>query len=97
MNRRNFLHAIGATLAAIVTRRWPVLKLPRPTAEQTLYVEWERGNDDNDGLTPDRPKATIRAALDQLGGGDTVYVFGGYYDESLDLNKDDITLIGGYP
>ena len=86
LNRRNFIRAVGATLAAAVTRKWPAIKWPEPVkraARQDFYVNKRCGSDNNDGLTPDRPKATIGAAMRQCGEGAVIYVDGGCYEPGM--------------
>lgn len=45
----------------------------------TFYVDRERGDDNNDGLSEKRPKATIQAALDEALDGDRIVVKRGRY------------------
>jgi predicted outer membrane repeat protein len=57
-----------------------------------IYVV-TNGSYDNDGLTPEHPKASIEDALDIAKSGDTIQVAEGIYYETLHINKN-ITLIG---
>lgn len=51
-----------------------------------IYVS-PTGDDSNDGLTPATAKASVRAALQAAGPGDTVYVAAGTYTGSGNLNQ----------
>jgi hypothetical protein len=60
--------------------------------------EWyvsKSGNDSSDGHNPQNAKLTIMAAVNAANNGDTVYIYPGDYDETVDLTgKNYITLDG---
>src|SRR5262245_17026631 len=65
----------------------PQRPLPVPSARPLgtgsgIFVDPQRGDDANDG-TKERPWRTIRAALPRLNPGDTLYLRGGQYFETV--------------
>ncbi|NYB52995.1 MAG: DUF11 domain-containing protein [Methanobacteriaceae archaeon] len=63
------------------------------TAANTIYVNNATGNDNNDGSTPDKAKATIQNGTNTVDDGGTVYVADGTYQEHITINKN-VNLIG---
>ena len=69
---------------------------------QVVYVDATSGNDDNDGHRISRPKATIKAAINQInddatyGDGSVVVVAPGVYQEAapIQIQKKNVSIIG---
>ena len=69
---------------------------------QVVYVDAASGNDDNDGHRISRPKATIKAAVNQInadatyGDGSVVVVAAGVYQEAapIQIQKKNVSIIG---
>ena len=69
---------------------------------QVVYVDAASGNDDNDGHRISRPKATIKAAINQInadatyGDGSVVIVAAGVYQEAapIQIQKKNVSIIG---
>ena len=69
---------------------------------QVVYVDAASGNDDNDGHRISRPKATIKAAVNQInsdatyGDGSVVIVAAGVYQEAapIQIQKKNVSIIG---
>lgn len=61
-----------------------------------FFVDQTNGADGNPGTSPLLPLATIQRAFDLCadGGGNTVFVMAGSYDENLTVTKDYVSLIG---
>lgn len=62
-----------------------------------FFVNGESGADDNSGLDPDAPLATIQAAINLCvsGRGDIIYIYPGTYAENLVItSKDYVRLVG---
>jgi len=57
-------------------------RIPPP---KFLYVDVRRGNDNNQGLTPENSFATIQRAIDAAANGDTVLVYPGLYSEEINF------------
>jgi hypothetical protein len=57
-------------------------RIPPP---KFLYVDALRGNDNNQGLTPENSFATIQRAIDEAAEGDTVLVFPGLYTQEINF------------
>lgn len=60
----------------------------------TLFVDAAAGDDDFDGRTAYRPKATINGALAAAVANDVILVAPGDYDEAVVITKDNITIKG---
>lgn len=71
----SFTHSDQNAVAAAVN------KLPKPSADQVLYVS-KSGNDSNDGLTPGGAKLTVAAALAVLTSGGEILVGAGTFTET---------------
>ena len=68
-----------------------------PTGVQNIfYVDNTQGNDENDGLSPKSPRATIQSAVTSCGVNGVIYVKGTAtdYDESVTGVADGVSLIG---
>ncbi|MCD6404337.1 MAG: right-handed parallel beta-helix repeat-containing protein [Planctomycetes bacterium] len=74
----------GMPLWASVRRGAPVANRPPPL--RNLYVS-TRGDDKNDGLSPEIPFRTISRAADVVEPGDLVHVAGGTYFEHVHLTR----------
>jgi hypothetical protein len=69
---------------------------------QVVYVDANAGDDNNDGHRISRPKATIKAAINQInadatyGDGSVVIVAAGVYQEAapIQINKKNVSIIG---
>src|SRR6056300_1174901 len=69
---------------------------------QVVYVDANSGDDDNDGHRISRPKATIKAAINQINGdatygdGSVVIVAAGVYQEAapIQIDKKNVSIIG---
>ncbi len=59
-----------------------------------LYVDAYFGDDDNDGLSPHRPYASIQRAVSAAGTRDTIFVYDGIYRETVDLGGKAVTIKG---
>ena len=57
------------------------------------YVSSYKGNDNNDGKSPDRAFATISKALSVASSSDTIIIGGGVYNEALNITSDKYGLI----
>jgi hypothetical protein len=66
---------------------------PQPVS-RIIYVDQCCVCEDGDGLSPNRPLATIQAAIDLAWDRDRVFVAAGIYEESLDLKGKAITVKG---
>jgi len=44
-----------------------------------------KGDDSNEGTSPESPFATIQKAVDQMGAGDTCFIKGGHYQQVINL------------
>lgn len=62
-----------------------------------LFVDAERGDDGNDGLTPETALASIQEGIDRSENGDTVTVRPGRYAGDIDFQGKDIVLTGVSP
>jgi hypothetical protein len=60
------------------------------------FVDADNGDDGNSGTSASNAFATIGAAITAASAGDTIYVAPGSYDENVVVDKDYITLIGGF-
>ena len=79
-----------AVLLAVAAEGMPALAVqPR-----IFYVDKGWGDDGYDGLSPDRPFATIETAIRAAVSGDTVFVYPGLYRETLDFSGKALTLKG---
>ncbi|NQV34626.1 MAG: hypothetical protein HQ515_18175 [Phycisphaeraceae bacterium] len=68
--------------------------VPPQPASRIIYVDQCCVCEDGDGLSPDRPLATIQAGVDLARHRDRVFVAAGTYEESLDLKGKAITVKG---
>lgn len=88
------LAVCGVTFAGIPSRLnsggseyWPTYH---------IYVD-PNGNDNNAGHKPTQPLKTIAAAISAAAQGDTIYLLSGSYSESVNINKENVTIEGvGY-
>lgn len=60
------------------------------------FVNPAIGDDDGEGTLPNKALATINGAIARAASGDSIYVAPGTYEENVVVDKDYITLIGGY-
>jgi hypothetical protein len=60
----------------------------------TCYVNATTGNDVFPGSSPDLPKRTIQAAVNQASAGGSVIVAAGTYTEAVNITQNNLTLIG---
>jgi len=67
--------------------------MPPQPVSRIIYVD-QCACEDGDGLSPDRPLATIQAAIDLARHRDRVFVAAGLYEESLNLKGKAITIKG---
>ena len=67
---------------------------PEVQCAATCYVDAAGGDDAFGGSSPDAPKKTIQAALNQVGNDGTVHVAAGTYNEDVRLNKPGVDVIG---
>jgi hypothetical protein len=63
----------------------------------TYYVHAVNGDDNNDGLSPETPFATIQKGIDTVEDGDTIIVYPGRYTESINFLGKNITLTSTEP
>jgi hypothetical protein len=102
-------HLFRAVVAAVLVAAWtlhaqvrpgdPVPSEHRVGAEGAgrLFVDAERGDDNNDGLTPETALASIQEGIDRSKNGDTVTVQPGWYAGDIDFLGKDIVLTGINP
>lgn len=73
----------NAELASLYRIKFP----PEPSKPVTRYVNKKTGNDANDGLSLERPFATIQKAADSVNPGDTILIAPGIYYENVVLMR----------
>ncbi len=81
----------NAELESLCKVRFPTEKSGKSAlsapAPATRYVNGKTGNDADDGLSPERPLATIQKAADSVNPGDSVIIAPGVYYENVVLSR----------
>ncbi len=63
------------------------MNLTNNTNNRTIYVNYNYGNDENDGLTPTKPKKTLRNAAQNAIENGTIYLEKGTYNEGKTFSR----------
>ena len=98
IKRRTFLKGLGAFLVApVVFLKASVSKASIPWAKGRVF--WVNSGTNLPQLgTEEKPFKTIQAALNscQNGRGDSIYVLPNHSEDTLTINKSNVSIIGSY-